>query len=237
MLQTNKGNPGRAQTPAPPRATSSNGITGKTPPDVSVSVPSLTRQQLASWAQDPRLGPAVLPDKSPVGPLLKEYRSTGSLAPSKFLEKYWDEDSGGWRYPPQGGFAEKYGRVDRNVTHLRVGDYIDRFGSESGAYLAPAGDLYSKRSIPPENLNTYDPNFPYNYHRYRVKKPFLAWQGEIAPWFEQPGGGAQIQLDGSFSIREKIEALANRLDPSADSSKKRYMNVRRLIDEGYIEQA
>lgn len=176
---------------------------------------------------DARLGPEHLPRtwEAPVGPLLRHYQRTGGLSPRAFLAKYWkEEDSsgpGGWKYPSNDGFAEINGEIDKHVEVLEPGEDLDRFGSEYGSYLAPAGDPYAKRALPPQNLNTRDAKYPCDYHRYTVKQPFPVWQGRIAPWFEQPGGGQQIQLDPA-------------LLPPGDGQR---LNVKWLLDHGYLAPA
>ncbi|MGW6354497.1 TNT domain-containing protein [Streptomyces sp. NPDC055092] len=174
---------------------------------------------------DARLGPKYLPKKwqAPVGPLLKAYHRTGSLSPKAFLKKYWEgsADSGSWKYPPNDGFTETNGQVDRHPTELRPGQTLDRFGSEYGSYLAPAGDAYEKRALPPQNLNTREPAYACDYHVYEVAKPFFVWQGPIAPWFEQPGGGRQIKLDQVF------------LNPGEGQR----LNVKWLLEHDYLEPA
>jgi hypothetical protein len=54
---------------------------------------------------------------------------------------------------------------------------------------------------------------------YEVIKPFIAWQGSIAPWFGQPGGGRQIKLDPVF------------LNPGEGQR----LNVKWLLEHGYLE--
>lgn len=173
---------------------------------------------------DTRLGPRWLPkDHGSVGPLLKGYHRTGGLGSVAFLKKYWQgpADSGTWKYPPNDGFAEVNGDLDKRRTELRAGEELDRFGSEYGAYLAPAGDRYEKRALPPQSLNTFDSAIPCNYHIYRVTKPFPVWQGSIAPWFGQPGHGQQIMLDKAL------------LAPGAGQQ----LNVKWLLDKGYLAPA
>ncbi|MFC7310342.1 TNT domain-containing protein [Streptomyces monticola] len=174
---------------------------------------------------DARLGPKWLPKKwqAPVGPLLKDWKRTGKLAPSAFLKKYWEgpAEGGSWKYPPNDGFAEVNGEIDKEPAKLRPGQRLDRFGSEYGAFLAPAGDPYAERALPPTNLNTKEPAFTCDYRVYKVSKPFWVWQGSIAPWFEQPGGGQQIKLDSVF------------LDPGAGQR----LNVKWLLEHGYLAPA
>jgi hypothetical protein len=80
---------------------------------------------------------------------------------------------------------------------LYKGQDIDRYGSVYGSFLAPAGLPYSARSIPPSNLDGTPPALC-NYTDYQVSKSFRVDAGPIAPWFGQPGGGIQFQLDGSL---------------------------------------
>lgn len=130
-------------------------------------------------------------------------------------------DTGSWKYPPNDGFAEVNGEIDKEPTQLRPGQRLDRFGSEYGGYLAPAGDSYGERALPPQNLNTREAATPCDYRVYKVAKPFWVWQGGIAPWFEQPGGGRQIKLDAVF------------LDPGAGER----LNVKWLLDHAYLTHA
>ncbi|MFD7973611.1 TNT domain-containing protein [Streptomyces clavifer] len=177
------------------------------------------------YLDDARLGPKWLPKpaQAPVGPLLKGYKRTGDLSPSAFLTKYWEgpAGTGSWKYPPNDGFAEVNGEIDKEPAKLRPGQRLDRFGSEYGSYLAPAGDAYTERALPPQNLNTRDAAVPCDYRVYKVAKPFWVWQGGIAPWFEQRGGGQQIKLDAVF------------LDPGAGER----LNVKWLLDHAYLTPA
>ncbi|MBC3992581.1 TNT domain-containing protein [Streptomyces sp. AC563] len=178
-----------------------------------------------AYQGDARLGPERLPRllRFPVGPLVFGYQRTGKLSPDAFLRKYWEgpADKGGWKYPPNDGFAEVNGKVDKRRAELRPGQRLDRFGSEYGGYLAPAGDHYAKRALPPQNLNTRDAAFPCDYHVYEVTRKFTVWQGGIAPWFEQPGGGQQIKLDPAL------------LNPGQGQR----LNVKWLLDNGYLAAA
>ncbi|MFJ7995777.1 TNT domain-containing protein [Streptomyces sp. NPDC096310] len=190
-----------------------------------VGAPAPPEPCTGEFGGDARLGPEYLPRtwQKPVGPLLKGYHRTGRLSPSAFLKKYWEgpADSGSWKYPPNDGFAEVNGELDKKATELRTGEKLDRFGSEYGGYLAPAGDAYARRALPPQNLSTREPAVPCDYRVYRVVKPFSVWQGSIAPWFEQPGRGQQIKLDPVF------------LDPGEGLR----LNVKWLLDHGYLVSA
>lgn len=167
------------------------------------------RYFLGDW----RLGPAHLPTGGLVGPLLRGYHRTDALSPRRFIDCYWDYTVSGWRYPPNDGFADGRTRVT-----LTTGQYIDRFGANSGRFLSPFGVLYKKRALPPSNLDTIDPRYPNNYHVFRVLKPFDVDAGAAAPWFGQPGGGLQYVVNPSY--------VPNPLNERVDTQF--------LIDHGYL---
>jgi len=144
---------------------------------------------------DLRLGPKQLPTEIPLSSEILGYDRLGGLCPGAFLQKWWNSTSAGYIYPPQNGFQLNTANqpIDGNQT-LAVGTRLDRFGSEYGAFLAPAGAPFSERAIPPSNLNTpADPSYPYNYHVYEVVQSFDVLSGPIAAWFGQPGQGTQYQ--------------------------------------------
>jgi hypothetical protein len=144
------------------------------------------------------LGPAKLPVSGPVGLQLAGYRRTGGLPARKFLATYYDSGTGSWIYPPDNGYVTgPGGKPEESKLRLYQGQDIDRYGSVYGSFLAPAGLPYSARSIPPSNLDGTPPALC-NYTDYQVTKSFLVDAGPIAPWFGQPGGGSQFQLDGAL---------------------------------------
>ncbi|KAF9251161.1 hypothetical protein DTO013E5_9950 [Penicillium roqueforti] len=146
---------------------------------------------------DPRLGPKVLPRYFPLSNELKTYARFGELCPIEFLEKWTvnaSDPTAYWIYPDSDGFAQTSTNASilGNFT-LRVGQKLDRFGSEFGKFLAPLGAPYIERSLPPSNLFApTNSSFPYNYHVYQVTKEFDVLLGPISPWFEQPGFGSQL---------------------------------------------
>ncbi|MCJ1338804.1 hypothetical protein MMC09_004093 [Bachmanniomyces sp. S44760] len=145
--------------------------------------------------RDPRLGPKILPRKFPLLSFVSDYDRFGGLTPLEFLAKWTASDTGYFIYPPQNGFMlTKDGQpVLGNVT-LNPGTKVDRFGSEYGSYISAADAPYSQRALPPSNLDTNPsaPDYPYNYHIYEVIKDLDVLGGPIAPWFGQPGLGAQF---------------------------------------------
>jgi Tuberculosis necrotizing toxin len=71
-----------------------------------------------------------------------------------------------------------------------------------GSYISAADAPYSQRALPPSNLDTNPsaPDYPYNYHVYKVIKDLTVVGGPIAPWFGQPGLGAQFYTGGTGNI-------------------------------------
>ncbi|MGH9223615.1 MAG: TNT domain-containing protein [Acidimicrobiales bacterium] len=171
---------------------------------------------------DPRLGPRDLPTQGAVGLELRTYDRLGGLTAEQFIATWWDpaanHGQGGWRFPPEFGFRlGEDGQPIRATMTLRVGQRIDRFGSEFGGFLAPVGSLYSQRALPPQSLDNAAAPSGCNYNLYKVGRDFAVDGGPIAPAFGQPGNGLQYRLVGA-------------LVPGAPA----LLNVRWLIDNGYV---
>jgi hypothetical protein len=110
--------------------------------------------------------------------------------------------SPGFIYPEEEGFfINGDGDPDRRNGTLAVDTIVDRFGSERGSFLAPYLSPYAERALPPSNLATTDPAFPFNYHIYRVARELPVLEGRIAPWFGQIGRGVQ------YKTAENVAAL------------------------------
>ncbi|MEW1908783.1 TNT domain-containing protein [Kitasatospora sp. NPDC085895] len=137
----------------------------------------------------PELGPAVLPTTGPVATLLKGYHRLGGLQPTQFLDWYRVGDQ--WKYPGNRGFAELNGVLDMNRRTMEPGGLLDRFGADTGKYLATGGTPYAKRALPPDSLN----GAGNGYHCYVVNRDFDVQAGRIAAGFAQPGFGVQEWLD------------------------------------------
>lgn len=167
---------------------------------------------------DPRLGPKDLPIFFPLSNELETYARFGELCPIEFLEKWTlnaSDPKSYWIYPDNDGFVTTSGNesILGNLT-LNVGQRLDRFGPETGKFLAPLGAPYIQRSLPPSNLFAPpESNIPYNYYVYEVTKEFDVLLGPIAPWFEQPGFGSQLVtrssvvdlLEGGFLKRLQLK--------------------------------
>lgn len=180
--------------PAGPYGHSGTSCLGLVPPPYAYAAHS------AYFCGDWRLGPARLPVKGLLGNILYDYQRLGTLTPVEFVNKYWNplanKGQGDWFYPTQDGF--QLGKDDKPIKGtqtLHIGRKVDRFGAESGRFMSPAGAPYKERSLPPSNLDTMDPRYPFNYHLYRVAKEFTVASGPVAAWFEQPGQGVQYMIN------------------------------------------
>lgn len=185
------------------------------PAQAAPSLPTECSTEL--YTGDSRLGPAVLPTLGDVGVQLVGYNRSGYRPVDVFLDRFYDVDAGSWRYPPDDGYTIGLdGEPVKWEQTLNRGWLIDRYGSEYGGFLAPAGLPYTTRSIPPSNL-VGDPAAGCNYFQYQVLRPFDVHAGPIAAWFFQTGGGLQYQLSGD-------------LVPGAPER----LNVLWLVDNGYL---
>jgi hypothetical protein len=163
------------------------------------------------------LGPEQLPLFGPVGFQLIGYRRTGGESQAQFLAQY--HNANGWIYPPDNGYlTTSAGRPIEWVQTLVPGRHIDRYGSVYGSFLAPEATPYLERSNPPSSLES-TPAAGCNYHDYQVLKAFRVDAGPIAPWFAQPGGGEQYQLDGALVSGAPAQ-----------------LNVMWLLDNGYLRE-
>lgn len=211
-----------AASAAPGASVASGASTATTASTASGSVGAAAATPLdqcsaAYFDGDANLGPAQLPALGPVGFQLLGYRRTGGEAPARFLARYRNGE--GWIYPPDNGYViGPDGRPIEWVQTLIPGQHIDRYGSVYGGFLAPEGTLYAARSIPPSSLDS-TPAAPCNYHDYLVLRPLPVDAGPIAPWFAQPGGGEQYQLDAT-------------LVPGAPAQ----LNVLWLLSNGYLRE-
>lgn len=98
----------------------------------------------------------------------------------------WKKPNGDTWWPPNDGAVGKPVRTTIDPTTSGPPTTVDRFGGEHGSYLGKPGDSFSARALPGE------PSGPPNV--YKIDKPTHVEQAEIAPWFDQPGGGTQYKL-------------------------------------------
>lgn len=131
--------------------------------------------------------------------------------------KYFDQETGEIKWPGEHGDPNTNGFLNGVYYQetLHKGTIIDRYGKpERGEFLAPDGLDFSKRSLPPWSETGTQ------RHRYKVIEEFDVNSGEIAPWFDQPGGGTQYQI---FK------------DLVPDAPSKRF-DVKWLKENGYLEE-
>nr|WP_319399902.1 glycohydrolase toxin TNT-related protein [uncultured Carboxylicivirga sp.] len=105
--------------------------------------------------------------------------------------KYFNQKTGEVIYPKDDGFKDISKAIDKK---LNKGDIIDRYGSEDGDFLSPESTPWEERSIPPFTDKSVNTDYPYT--KYEVLKEFEVKAGEIASWFDQPGGGQQYYIKG-----------------------------------------
>lgn len=148
---------------------------------------------------DWRLGPETLSTLPPVATQLEGYRRTGTKGKNnqEFLQAFWigPKDTGKWNYPPENGYVlDDAGKPIKSEKTMVPGDRMDRYGGEGGTFMAPEGTPYPQRSLSPGNLVNSAAPSTCNYHDYIVIRPFKVYTGDIAPGFDQPGGGKQYEI-------------------------------------------
>ncbi|GHF59940.1 hypothetical protein GCM10018790_42330 [Kitasatospora xanthocidica] len=170
------------------------------------------------YCQDPRLGPAALPNTEPVATLLRGYQRFGGLSATNFVKLYADSTTGNWLFAPDRGFQRLNGQVNRTRWTVPVGTRLDRFGALKGGYLADPGTPFTQLAVTPDALNPDTDGKA--YHCLNALKPFDVWRGHVAAFYGMPGGGIQEWLDKA-------------LKPQELGDKDYKINV--LIDEKYLE--
>jgi hypothetical protein len=102
----------------------------------------------------------------------------------------WSNADGSVKWPGNDGFAG----TPTEIT-LEVGTRIDRYGDSKGFFVSPQGTLYEARALSP--ISEFSP-----YNVYEVIEPITVKAGNIAPWFDEVGGGVQYKFDAT--IKELI---------------------------------
>jgi Tuberculosis necrotizing toxin len=142
-----------------------------------------------------------------------------------------DKNNPTWRWPPTvSGFNPKwgppYGTPNEKKRMLTTGTPLDRFGSEYGAFIAPAGASFAARALPPSSLNTLAAQTQSGYHLYCVAKPFEVDAGPIYPWFGQRGKATQFYLNKAY-----IPSMSCPEKPPPDDQ-----CVKWLLANGYLNE-
>ena len=100
----------------------------------------------------------------------------------------WTNPDGTTRWPPNDGAVPG---TEKTIT-LQPGETIGRIGDTGGTYTAPPGTSPAELSLKPGTNTSV-------YTEYTVVKPIpKVTQAEVAPWFDQPGGGIQYKLLNSI---------------------------------------
>ncbi|KAL6718580.1 hypothetical protein ACLMJK_004672 [Lecanora helva] len=178
--------------------------------DCSNTNPSRTPTNPPTICNDVRLGPVELPQRAPLLSFVSDYDRFGNDTPGQFLAKWTDSSTGKWRWPEGDGFSlDITGKPIKGSMILKVGTEVDRFGSENGTFVSAADAPFDQRSLPPSSRNlAYDDHnasYPYGYHIYTVEKEFVVEAGPIAPWFGQPGLGAQFKVAATGQVWQLVE--------------------------------
>mgnify|MGYP003590602093 CR=1 FL=1 len=113
------------------------------------------------------------------------------------VDRFYSDD--GWEiYPPNDGFIGK----PKIETLTKNSILIDRYGKETGSFVAPKGTTYTERALPKGSDSK-------EYHVYRVKQDIeLVLSGQTAAWFGESGGGWQYKLpDRIANLRDYLEEV------------------------------
>ena len=129
-----------------------------------------------------------------------KYDVDGEAGYGDSIYQEWRNDEGNWIYPPNDGFDGA--PVDKIIPE---GTILDRYGHNTGSFLAPKGTPFHKRALPPGTLANQE------YHIYKVLKPLPIKSGKATPWFNQLGGGVQYKTPHNIQwlLREKYIKKVN----------------------------
>lgn len=99
---------------------------------------------------------------------------------------------------------------------LQPGDLLDALEAETAHTLYPLGTPMEQRSLPPSALEA-------PYTMYEVVQSFGGEhpgviEGTVAPWFGQPGGGAQVVLDRPIRFYVDAGYLVRLVETPQDES-------------------
>ena len=107
-------------------------------------------------------------------------------------DRFYD-DKGKPICPPNNGVVGK----EEKVT-LQKGKVISRYGADTGRFASPQEITVEERALSREAREARE------LHLYEVISDIDCFEGEIAPWFNQKGGGIQYRFEKRIS--ELIEA-------------------------------
>lgn len=137
--------------------------------------------------------------------VLRGWEPTGGMSAAEFESLFGTPGSRIW--PSNNGFPSDY---VPQPAQLPEGTIIDRFGSESGRYLAPDATPFANRALTPESVGG-------DYKRYMVTGQPLppGWQiveGPVEPWFGQTPApdSTQYMIVGPDGVKVSVEELVDR---------------------------
>lgn len=119
-----------------------------------------------------------------------------SRMPMRYQGQYATAKATGWHWPNEGWPPNNGVAGTPRMTTLPPGTTIDRYGKVSGSYTSPAGETFPARAMrgdPPAN----PPNV------YTVQKNLPVEEADVAPWFDQPGGGKQYRLVDPAGVKPR----------------------------------
>jgi hypothetical protein len=134
--------------------------------------------------------------------LVRGWNPTGAVHPQDFATQFGVPGARIW--PDNNGFPADYHPVS---AELPAGTVIDRFGAETGTYLAPDLTPFADRALTPESVVA-------EYHRYEVTGEPLppGWQivaGPVEPWYGQTPSPTTVQymIVGPDGVKVTVDAL------------------------------
>lgn len=133
--------------------------------------------------------------------------------------KYYNQTTGEPIWPGQNGDPNIDGFLNGKYedTKLRPGEQIDRYGGNNGTFFGDEGTTIPERAMAPNS------DFS-KYNKYVVAREMPVRKGKIAPWFDQPGGGIQYQIDPGF-----VSSIKSKLRPKEDF-------IDGLVRMGYLDR-
>lgn len=133
--------------------------------------------------------------------------------------KYYNQTTGEPIWPGQNGDPNIDGFLNGKYedTKLRPGEQIDRYGGNNGTFFGDEGTSIPERAMAPNS------DFS-KYNKYVVAREMPVRKGKITPWFDQPGGGIQYQIDPGF-----VSSIKSKLRPKEDF-------IDGLVRMGYLDR-
>lgn len=133
--------------------------------------------------------------------------------------KYYNQTTGEPIWPGQNGDPNIDGFLNGKYedTKLRPGEQIDRYGGNNGTFFGDEGTTIPEKAMAPNS------DFS-KYNKYVVAREMPVRKGKIAPWFDQPGGGIQYQIDPGF-----VSSIKSKLRPKEDF-------IDGLVRMGYLDR-